>query len=131
MKVQNESISRGIIRSSNEIFMNTEQYIGQRLVVTIDRPLGSLHPKWNFEYLVNYGYISGIISGDGEELDAYVLGVSEPVESFEGVCIAVIRRAEEDDDKLIVVPEGIEFSDEQIRQQTAFQEKDFTIAILK
>ena len=113
------------------MFMNTEQYIGQRLVVTIDRPLGSLHPKWNFEYLVNYGYISGIISGDGEELDAYVLGVSEPVESFEGVCMAVIRRAEEDDDKLIVVPEGMEFSDEQIRQQTAFQEKDFTITILR
>jgi inorganic pyrophosphatase len=43
-----------------------------------------------------------------EELDAYILGVFEPLEVFRGKCIAVINRLNDNDDKLIVVPlEGI------------------------
>ena len=64
--------------------MKSKDYLGKIVNVTMDRPLGSKHPKHGFIYPVNYGYIPNTISGDGEELDAYVLGVHEPLETFEG-----------------------------------------------
>ncbi len=107
------------------------QFIGKTVKVVMDRPMGSLHPEFGDEYPVNYGYIPHTISGDGAELDAYVLGIDIPVESFKGVCIAVIRRLDDDDDKLIVVPEGIEIDDERIRELTYFQEQYFKSVIIR
>ena len=104
---------------------NFKKYIGKKITVTIDRKMGSKHPKWGFIYPNNYGYIPNTISGDGEELDAYVLGVFEPVESFEGICIAVLHRLTDDDDKLIVVPEDVNYTDEQINALTEYQERFF------
>ena len=89
---------------------NTSNYLGQTVSVVMDRLLGSKHPKHGFIYPVNYGYIPNTISGDGEELDAYVLGVQESINKFTGKCIAIIHRTDDNDDKLIVVPEGIYFS---------------------
>ncbi len=101
-------------------------------MVKIDRPLGSTHPLHSdIHYSVNYGFIPGAISPDGSELDAYVLGVSEPVKTFIGRCIAIIHRTNDEDDKLVVVPEGQEFSDEQIRALTQFQERFFESVILR
>ena len=54
---------------------NSKDYLNKNVQVIMDRPLGSKHPKHGFEYLTNYGYIPNTISGDGEELDAYGLGV--------------------------------------------------------
>ncbi len=105
--------------------MNSTAYIGEIVNVCIDRPLGSKHPKHGFIYPVNYGYIPNTISGDGEELDCYVLGVFEPIESFSGKCIAVIHRTNDNDDKLIIVPDGINYSDDGIRALTEFQERFF------
>jgi inorganic pyrophosphatase len=82
-------------------------------------------------YPVNYGFIPGTISGDGEELDAYVLGVFKPIESFEGVVIAIIHRTNDDDDKLVVVPDGKLYTDDQIRALTEFQEQYFESVILR
>ena len=107
------------------------KYIGQNVKAIIDRPLNSKHPKHGFIYPINYGYIPNTISGDGEELDCYVLGVDEPINEFEGECIAVIHRINDDDDKLIVVPEGKEFSDEEIRKLTNFQEQYFESEIIR
>ena len=59
-------------------------FIGQIVEVEMDRPLGTRHPKHNFMYPVNYGYVPGTVSGDGEELDAYVLGVFEPLNNYIG-----------------------------------------------
>ena len=51
--------------------------LGKTVTVTIDRPLGSRHPRHpDLLYPINYGYIAGIMGGDGEEQDAYLLGVS-------------------------------------------------------
>ena len=105
--------------------MDSKNYIGKIVDVYIDRPLGSKHPKHGFIYPVNYGYIPNTISGDGEELDCYVLGIFEPIESFYGKCIAVLHRTNDNDDKLIVVPEGINYSDDAIRALTEFQERFF------
>ena len=97
----------------------------------MDRPLGSKHPKWNFVYEVNYGFIEGTKAPDGEEVDAYVLGVDEPLDEFEGKCIAIIQREDDDDDKLIVVPNEKEFSDEEILKLVNFQEKYFKPKIIR
>ena len=103
--------------------MDNLHYIGQMVEVKMDRPLGSRHPKFNFVYEQNYGYVPNTVSGDGEELDAYVVGVNEPLESYYGKVIAIINRIEEDDDKLVVTYENKNFTDEEIEKMVNFQEK--------
>ena len=105
--------------------MNNKDYLGKTISIKIDRPLNSKHPKHGFVYPVNYGYVPGTISADGEELDAYLLGVNEPVEEYTGKCIAIIHRTNDDDDKLIIVPEEKQFNDEEINKLTDFQEQYF------
>lgn len=106
------------------------EWIGKRLKIKIDRPMGSRHPQHHhILYPVNYGFVPGVMAPDGDELDAYALGVFEPLEWFEGVCIAVIHRLDDDDDKLVLVPEGVAYSDDQIRALTEFQERFFTSVI--
>lgn len=111
--------------------MNIRQYLNKIVTVKMDRPLGTKHPKHGFTYEVNYGYIPGTISGDGEELDAYVLGIDVPMDEFTGRCIAIINRTDDDDDKLIVVPDGLDLPDEDIEADTAFQEKWFKHIIIR
>ena len=77
--------------------MDNKKYLEKTLEVKIDRPFGSKHPKHGFIYPVNYGYVPNTISGDGEELDCYVLGVFEPLETFRGKCIAIIHRLDDND----------------------------------
>ena len=97
----------------------------------IDRPLGTKHPKHGFVYEVNYGYIDGITAPDGEELDAYFLGITEPIATGEGVCIAIAHRKDNDDDKLVVVPEGVLMSDDEIMSSINFQEQWFDTEIVR
>ena len=106
--------------------MDASDYIGRLVEVRVDRPLGSRHPDFGFEYPINYGFVPGTRSADGEELDAYVLGPGEPLSAFVGRCIAVVHRLDDDDDKLVVVPDGIQLSDDEIRRSTEFQERSFT-----
>ena len=107
------------------------EYIGENVDVKIDRPLNSNHPKHGFKYEVNYGYVPNTVSADGEELDCYVIGIDEPIEEFTGKCVAVIHRINDDDDKLIIVPEGKDFSDEEILTKINFQEKFFASEIIR
>ncbi len=105
--------------------MSVKDYLGKEITIKIDRPLGTRHPKHNFIYLLNYGYVPNTISGDGEELDAYLLGVFEPVEEYHGRVIAIIHRINDNDDKLVVVPDGVNYTDDQIMALTEFQERFF------
>lgn len=109
----------------------SEKYIEKKVNVIVDRKLGSKHPNWGFIYPTNYGYIPNTVSGDGEELDAYILGVFEPLDTFEGICIAVIHRLNENDDKLVVVPQGTNYTNEQIDCLTEFQERFFKHIIIR
>ena len=111
--------------------MDNRSYIGKLLEVKIDRELGSKHPKHEFIYPVNYGYIPNTISGDGEELDCYVLGIFEPIKEFKGKCIAIVHRTNDDDDKLIVVPESVEYSNDAINALVEFQERFFDHIIIR
>lgn len=104
--------------------------ISSFVTVTVDRPLGSTHPRYpTLIYPVNYGYIKGVRGGDGEEQDAYVLGVDEPLSSLAGRLIAVIHRHNDNEDKWVVAPDGMSFSEEDIRRLTHFQEQYFHISI--
>ena len=111
--------------------MDNKKYLEKTLEVKIDRPFGSKHPKHGFIYPVNYGYVPNTISGDGEELDCYILGVFEPLETFNGKCIAIIHRLDDNDDKLIIVPENKSFSNQEIRALTEFQERFFKSEIIR
>ncbi len=111
--------------------MDNKKYLEKTLEVKIDRPFGSKHPKHGYIYPVNYGYVPNTISGDGEELDCYVLGVFEPLETFRGKCIAIIHRLDDNDDKLIIVPENKSFSNQEIRALTEFQERFFKSEIIR
>ena len=113
-------------------YTNTEDYLGKIVVVTIDRQLHSKHPEHNWEYQLNYGFIPGTESPDGEELDVYVIGIDTPIKEFKGRCVAIIRRSNDSDDKLIVTTSEYEtISDEEIRAKTYFQEQWFLSKILR
>ena len=111
--------------------MDNKQYLYKIVTVKMDRPLGTRHPKHGWEYPVNYGYIPGTVSGDGEELDAYVLGFDVPLDEFTGRCIAIIHRTNDNDDKLVVVPDGLDLDDDTIEQETNFQEQWFEHVIIR
>ena len=109
---------------------NAIKYIGKEINVIIDRPIGSIHPKYpEHIYLVNYGYVPNTLSGDGEELDCYILGEFRPLKEYKGKCIAVIHRENEDDDKLIIANNN--YSNSEIRLLTDFQEKYFKSEIIR
>lgn len=100
--------------------------IGEIVKVTVDRPMGSYHPKHkDMYYPVNYGYIEGIMAPDGEEQDAYILGINEPVKEFTGKIIAIIHRFDDVEEKWVVVPKDISFTKEEIMEQVKFQEQYF------
>ena len=112
-------------------FVDARTFIGKTVRVSVDRPLGSGHPDAGFIYPVNYGFLPGVPAPDGENLDAYILGVAKPITTFTGTCIAVIRRSGDDDDKLVIAPPGRDFSDKQILELTEFQERFFRPSVIR
>jgi predicted DNA-binding transcriptional regulator YafY len=106
-------------------------YLGKSVTVTVDRPLGSQHPSHNdIRYPVNYGYLVNTVSGDGAPIDAYVLDAEEPVSEIAGVVIALVLRADDIEDKLVVAPPGSRFSAAEILAAVDFQERFFDSRIV-
>ena len=100
--------------------------IGSTVRVIVDRPLGTFHPEHkDLYYSVNYGYIPNIPAPDGEEQDAYILGVDRPVREFTGKVIAIIHRFDDAEEKWVVAPENSSFTKEEIMNLVAFQEQYF------
>ena len=119
---------------NTEIFLSQEerealieQYLGKTVQIQVDRPIGYVHVTKGvtLHYTVNYGFLPGVIGGDGEEQDVYVLGVDEPVDRFTGRIIAVIRRRDDNEDKFVAAPEGMEFHQGEIAEAVNFVEKYF------
>jgi len=137
-------MDRGDIRDTFEYIYDKYDYIlnlkqresydflGKEVEVTIDRKLGSHHPKHKeMIYPINYGYVANTISGDGEELDVYVIDSKVPEDKVKGICIGVLQRIEEADDKLIVVEnENKKYSIDEINDIVDFQEKYFSSLII-
>lgn len=100
--------------------------IGKMVRVTVDRPMGSCHPEHkDLYYPVNYGYVEGVMAADGEEQDAYILGVAEPIRHFTGRVTALIHRYDDIEEKWVVAPEGSSFTADEILDQVRFQEQYF------
>ncbi len=111
----------------NERDQLIHRMLGKLVHVIIDRPIGYDHH--NILYPVNYGYIPGILAGDGEEQDAYILGIDTPLTEFDGVVVGAVRREDDVEDKLVVAPEGIFFSAADIAEAVHFQEQYFIHSI--
>ena len=123
---------------NTEVFLSPEQreglicrYLGKTVTVVIDRPIGYHHVTKgiHLHYTVNYGFLPGVIGGDGEEQDVYILGVKEPLETFTGKIIGVVRRRDDNEDKFVAAPDDIAFTAEEIRKEIHFVEKYFESSI--
>ena len=97
--------------------------LGSTVHVEVDRPMGHVHK--GIVYPINYGFIPGVPAGDGEEQDAYILGVHTPLASFDGQVIGAVCRRNDMEDKLIVAPLDAEFHQGQIAEAVHFQEQYF------
>ena len=105
--------------------------IGSIVKIIVDRPLGTYHPEYkDLYYSVNYGYVPDVIAPDGEEQDAYILGVDEPIAEFVGNVFAIIHRIDDVEDKWVVAPEGVSFTKDEILHKVAFQEHYFNIELI-
>ncbi len=112
-----------------------ESYLGKTVKIGIDRPVGYVHhkEKYSLTYKINYGYIPGVLGGDGEELDVYLLGVDEPVSEYTAKIIGIAHRKNDVEDKLIAAPEGKSFTKDEVWDAIRFQEQyyDTEIEILE
>lgn len=106
--------------------MDLTGIIGRKVHVIIDRPAGSHHPRNpDIYYPINYGYLEDVIAGDGSGQDVYILGPDKPLQTFDGVIIAVYHRTNDVEDKWIAAAVGCDYSDEEILQSIAFVEQFF------
>ena len=111
--------------------MNAVDFLGKIIDVVIDRPLGSKHPEYGGIYPLNYGYVPNTISGDGKELDCFIIGVFNPLTKYTGKCIAVIHRLNDNEDKLVIAPEGKDYSNDAIEALVEFQERWFKHELIR
>ncbi len=100
-------------------------YLGKDIHIETDRPIGYTHTKngHTFTYPINYGYIPGVLGGDHEELDVYLLGVDTPVAEYDCRVIAIVHRFDDVEDKLVAAPAGMEYTREEIAAAVNFQEQ--------
>lgn len=109
----------------------TDRFLGKRLTIMVDRPAGSTHPDHpDIRYPINYGYVPGILSPDGEEMDAYVYGVNKPLHRFTGTVIAAVHRRDDTEDKLVVAPTGMIAYEPQIAEEVRFAEQYFDTTLV-
>ena len=108
-----------------------KDYLGKTVRIETDRPIGYKHKKkkYTLTYKINYGYIPHVLGGDGEELDVYLLGVDKPVCEYTGKIIEIVHRENDVEDKLVMAPEGVIFTQNEIAEQVHFQEKYYITEI--
>jgi inorganic pyrophosphatase len=125
------NMSENAFMTLEERHAQVQSYLGKTVTIGIDRPVGYIHHKGEktLVYPINYGYIPGVLGGDGEELDVFLLGVEQPVNEFTGCIIGIAYRADDVEDKLIMAPEGVTFNANEIARAVRFQEKHYHTTI--
>ncbi|MCQ2428783.1 MAG: heparinase II/III family protein [Clostridia bacterium] len=100
-------------------------YLGKTVLMKTDRPIGYVHEKngHTFTYPINYGYIENAFGGDDEELDVYLMGVTETVTEYRGRIVGIVMRTDDEEDKLVMAPEGVTYTAAEIAAAVAFQEQ--------
>lgn len=103
------------------------RYMGKTVAVSVDRPVGYHHVTKgvHLHYSINYGFLPGVMGGDGDEQDVYILGVAEPLTAFTGRVIGAVRRSDDNEDKLVAAPEGMRFTSAEIARAVRFVEQYF------
>lgn len=72
-------------------FWNTLDEIVNHSEIVIDRPKGTAHPKYpDFIYQVDYGYLKGTCSMDGEGIDVYVGSGDKKIDAI--MCIVDLMK---------------------------------------
>lgn len=108
------------------------KWLGKRVFIKIEKPIGYEDEKGM--YLCNYGYIPDTISGDGEEIDVYLLGEynSLEVDSFRQVyIIALVNREDDVEQKLVAVPNSsYKYTANEIRALLNFRERYYKSNII-
>ena len=105
------------------VTMDYRDVLGITVSGTIDRPLGSTHPR--HPEMVYYGYVDGVLAGDGAEQDVYVFGTDQPLKTYTGKVVAVYHRLNDNEDKWIVSLSGETIPAEKILDAIGFQEQYF------
>ncbi len=109
---------------TDKLYQEYKDIIGKRVRVTMDRPIGTVHPKHpDIVYPINYGYIDGLIGGDGEEQDVYILDCNTPLEECDALVIAVVHRFDDDECKWVSSKLGTYHTVEEIEDAIRFQEQ--------
>jgi inorganic pyrophosphatase len=67
---------------------------------------------------------------DGEEQDAYILGVDKPMQEFTGRIIAIICRSDDVEEKWVVAPDEMTFTKDEIMDAVRFQEQYFQSEVI-
>lgn len=106
--------------------------LGKDVRICVTNPIRSVDALRDFEYQLNFGTVKGIKTYNKPVEGAYVMGVSHPVESFDGRVIGVIRRKGINSDLLVTAPENKWFIDNQIRDAVGFalEESEYTLECL-
>ncbi len=116
---------------TDEILDGYRKILGRHVTVTMDRPIGTTHPKHpNIVYPINYGYVDGLLGGDGEEQDVYVLGESRPLDTFDGIVIAVVHRFDDNECKWVACKNGGKYTADEIMAAINFQEQFYHSQII-
>ena len=104
-----------------------QELMGETFHIVVDRPIG--YHESDIVYPINYGFIPGLIAGDGEAQEAYIMGVNEPISEFDGQVVAAICRKNDCADKLVVAPVGTMYHQGQIAEAVSFREQYFNSKI--
>ena len=98
--------------------------------VTIDRPLGSKHPKFGWIYPINYGYIPNTTAEDNLEIDVYVIDSKKPLKEARVKIIGIVNRKDDIESKLIgIIDTNKRYTLNEIYERIEFQEQFFNSKI--
>lgn len=112
-------------------YLLQKEWLGKTVTVITDRPYGSFHPHLpDVLYPVNFGYVKELAEGEGEFQDAYIIGPTEPVESFTGILSGILYRRDDDVSRWLVTRAGENISHAQIISLIGFEEQYYDSRII-
>lgn len=95
-----------------------KELLGTTVNVIVEQKYGTLDQRSDGEMTVNCGFVSQPASiVDREMIDAYVVGVYQPCDSFTGTVIGLVCHEEDDRMHLLVAPVTLNVKKEEIIEQ--------------
>lgn len=107
------------------------EFINQTVRIEINNSSIAKYYKVKNSFPINCGYVQDVLDGDGKQLECYIVGINEERKEFTGKCIAILHQFDNTQDKLIVAPNDIDYTDNQIREILKFKEKNYMNEIIR